>query len=221
MATYSVRTKGTSNKQMPLRFTLSSQHGLTPLAEPEEEYFPTMCGKCDQDIMETSEGCVQAVICDVCKTFYHQQCGGLSDELFDIVTRFGVQGTQEIPWHCNICRKYAKGMIDDMINLKRRQDKLEKEMNVVKEQLSGVKDTKGVNDTDLHKAVKEVLEQEKRQLNIVVSNLPGISSTSTPNSVLESTRVLFKNKLQVRPSDIDRTDIIPTERGTFVKVQTI
>ena len=130
---------------MPLKRTLSSQQGLTPLAESahdyEEEHYQTICGKCDQDITDVSKaGYVQAAICDVYTTFYHQKCGGLPDELFDIVTRFGMQGTQDIPWHCSICKKYTKGKIDDRINLKRRQDNREKEMKEVKRQLSGVKE---------------------------------------------------------------------------------
>ena len=215
-----------SKKQMPLRFTLSQQHGLTPRVVPsdygDDEQYQNTCGKCDQDIVSSSEsedGHLQAVMCDVCKTYYHQKCGGLSDDLFDIVTRYGMQGTQEIPWHCSICRKYAKGMMDEMVNLKRRQDKLEKDVKLIKEQINGAQDKTGTNNTSLHETVKEVLEQEKRQLNIVVSNLPEITSASTPRAVLKATKELFQNKLQVNPNEVDKTDIIPTERGALVKVQ--
>ena len=46
-----------------------------------------ICGKCDREIEDFQPGIGSqiAVMCDICRTYYHQKCGGLSDELMQVV----------------------------------------------------------------------------------------------------------------------------------------
>ena len=44
----------------------------------------------------------KAVLCDICKTWFHQGCGGITEDLYKAIERFGQCGTKEIPWHCKI-----------------------------------------------------------------------------------------------------------------------
>lgn len=186
-----------------------------------------ICGKCDLEIEDFQEGygSPSAVTCDICKTYYHQKCGGLSDELFQIVNKYGIQGTREIPWHCQVCKKYANQLVGEMVDLRRRQDVLEHEVNQIKSQLVVCMNSRSTEENgiqkeqDVQKTVREVLEQEKRQKNIVVSNLPDIDSNSTPRMIQKAVRDLFKDKLEVEPNDIDKTERIPTEKRNLVKVQ--
>ncbi len=238
--------------QKPLKFRIT-QHGLTPSIDicnknnsgdnhnglqvddfvDEEVNF---CGKCDEEIDEfydaemtddnSQQSTLLAVACDICKTYYHRKCGGLSDELFEILMKYGMHGTHEIPWHCKICRKYASSFVGEMVDMRKRQDKLEKDMKSLQEQIatiskhSNVDDSGGTHDrSGIEKIVKEKLEQEKRQMNIIVSNLPEATSSSSSRGVLKGVRDLFCNKLKVNGSDIENADRIPTEKRSLVRVQ--
>lgn len=91
-----------------------------------------ICGKCDKEIEDFQPGIGSqvAVMCDICRTYYHQKCGGLSDELFNIVNKYGIHGTREIPWHCKVCKKYAYQLVGEMVDLRRRQDVIEHEVKL-------------------------------------------------------------------------------------------
>ncbi len=220
---------GDPKHKIPLKFTLS-QRGLTPLTEQtqvqkanddEAIYF---CGKFDKEFHDCKleSGSSSAVICDICKTYYHKKCSGLSDELFKLVKKFGTQGSHEIPWHCKVCKKYANSLMGEMVDLRRRQDNLEKEVNQMKDKLNSLAEGNlniSHNDQSLHKAVKEVLEQDKRQMNIVISNIPEVTRSSTSRAVLKAVKDLFQGKLDVNANEVEKADIIPTEKLNFVKVQ--
>lgn len=203
-----------------LKLTRSQQRGkLVSISDMKE-----MCGKCDKVLKESENGNPRAVVCDICKTKYHQKCGGLTDELYKLVLKFGKQGTGEIPWHCKICKKYASSMMSEMVDLKRRQDKLEKQVSDIKEQMISIEENQNASpnhgDADsLRKTVREVLEQDKRQMNLVISNLPEITSTSTTRAIVKAVKDLFQSKLDVNANDVERVDLIQTERANLVKVQ--
>ena len=226
----------TNNGDSDLKFKLSKR-GLVPLnrdnymsaneslhiADPTVGDDEGICGKCDQEIEDFQPGIGndQAVMCDICKTYYHQECGGLSDELMQIINRYGVFGSREIPWHCKICKKYANQLVGEMVDLRRRQDMLERDVKLIKSQLEGSlhSDSCTSNKEDVKRTVKEVLEQEKRQLNVIIQNLPDVDENTSQGKMLKSVSDLFRRKLDVSPKEIENTVKISTGRGYLVKVQ--
>ena len=183
-----------------------------------------ICGKCDGEIedFQPGFGSQKAVMCDICRTYYHQKCGGLSDELLHIVNKYGIHGTKEIPWHCKVCKKYAYQLVCEMVDLRRRQDVIEHEVNLIKSQLEecmGSQPNEKRNKEEVHKTVKEILEQEKRQMNVVIRDLPGIDDNSNQAKILKSVGELFGKKLDVSAKEIETAEKIPTEKGNLVKVQ--
>jgi hypothetical protein len=81
-------------KQKSLKFRMTA-HGLTPSLDTCNENedvelqnsrqmdaeSETCCGKCDKEINDFEHGAdavnPTAIACDICKTYFHQQCGGL------------------------------------------------------------------------------------------------------------------------------------------------
>ena len=72
---------------------------------------------------------------------------------------------------------------------------------------------------EVHKTVKEILEQEKRQMNVVIRNLPGIDDNSSQGKILKTVGDLFGRKLDVSAKEIETAEKISTEKGNLVKVQ--
>lgn len=89
----------------------------TLLAQEKEE-----CDKCDRKVEEDEK----AVLCDICNVWFHQACGGIVDELYETITKFGHGGTKELPWQCNICRPYDTQMMAEIVQVKQKQEKVEK-----------------------------------------------------------------------------------------------
>lgn len=241
MATNNNKPPDTSGKdETSLKFRLSKD-GLAPITdhsksmnysrkthdELSDDEDHGLCGKCDLEIQDLQQGySPTAVVCDICKLHYHQECSGLSNELIQIVNKYGIHGTREIPWHCRVCKRYANQLVGEMVDLRRRQDYLEHEVKQMKSQLElcmedqkkSSKSAESCNE-DVQKVVREVLEQEKRQMNVVVSNLPEINNNSTQRTVLKATRDLFQGKLDVNQAEIENAEIIQTDKGNLVKVK--
>ena len=183
-----------------------------------------ICGKCDKEIADFQPGIGSqtAVMCDICRNYYHQRCGGLSDELLHIVNKYGMHGTQEIPWHCKVCKKFAYQLVGEMVDLRRRQDVIEHEVRLMKSQLDECLEShpKGVIDKEeVQRSVKEVLEQERRQMNVVIRNLPGIEDDSTPGKIMKAVGDLFRRELEVNSTEIQKAEKIQTAKGNLVKVK--
>ncbi|PIK40266.1 hypothetical protein BSL78_22886 [Apostichopus japonicus] len=79
------------------------------------------CGRCE-DRMSASD---KAVLCDICKLWFHKDCEGLNEELYAALNKFGHKGSQDIPWQCKICKRYASGLILEITKMKQKQDKME------------------------------------------------------------------------------------------------
>ena len=106
------------------------------IRDDEDHSHDSLCGKCDLEIQDLQQGySTTAVVCDICKLYYHQECSGLSSELVKVVNKYGIYGTREIPWHCRVCKRYANQLVGEMVDLRRRQDIIEHEVNQIKSQL--------------------------------------------------------------------------------------
>ena len=109
-----------------------------------------------------------------------------------------------------------------MVDLRRRQDVIEHEVRLMKSQLDECLEShpKGVIDKEeVQRSVKEVLEQERRQMNVVIRNLPGIEDDSTPGKIMKAVGDLFRRKLEVNSTEIEKAEKIQTAKGNLVKVK--
>lgn len=95
-------------------------------SEEDEE-----CGICRKKVMEMEK----AVVCDVCTTWYHLGCGGVGNELYKAIEKFGYRGTKELPWQCKICRKFAVGLQQEILKMSQRQEKMEKKLKEMEKKL--------------------------------------------------------------------------------------
>ena len=144
------------------------------------------CGKCDVIVEDTDE----AVVCDICQSWFHRECGQISKELFDAIDKFGAKGSKEIPWQCKICRKVATGLIAEMNLLKQKHDKLEKKLKDVEKKVLNnekqmneeikvltekVKSGTMFDEIKLKQKIKEEVNEasqiEKKKNKIIISNL--------------------------------------------------
>ena len=65
---------------------------------------------------------------------------------------------------------------------------IEHEVDLIKAQLEecmGSHPSEERDKEEVHKTVKEILEQEKRHMNVVIRNLPGIDDNSSQGKILE------------------------------------
>lgn len=79
------------------------------------------CRRCEDRISASDK----AVLCDICKLWFHKDCEGLNEELYAALNKFGHKGSQDIPWQCKICKRYASGLIVEITKMKQKQDKME------------------------------------------------------------------------------------------------
>ena len=144
------------------------------------------CGACRKKVIKTEK----VVLCDVCITWYHLECGGISNDLYKAIEKFGFRGTKEIPWQCRICRKYAVGLQQEILKMSQRQEKMEKKMREMEKKLDSndrlIKEVKAraeKNKVDIEQVegqVESVLECE-REIQEIKEKL--ISMESQPNTV--------------------------------------
>ena len=172
------------------------------------------CGKCDHDIYLATDKWIQ---CDICSLQYHLNCGSVTDELYNILRTYGNAGSKDIPWHCHVCRRFAVSMLSEMTNMRRRQDQFELDLRHIKDEIN-------INKESLHEeisdGVREAIEQDKRKLNVVITNLPCTTELDPPtvDKVRKEVSTLTE-KLSVKKSHIDCIEQIETDRGTLVKVK--
>lgn len=174
-----------------LKYMLTRK-GLTPLHDHDinsRNNYPVtkeseFCRKCDEEIdevetMPDGSTAPTAIACDMCKSYYHSDCSGISQELFQMVTKYGTNGSGEIPWYCKVCKKYAGQLVSEMASLRHKHENLETEVNLIKARVSKL-ENQGAGSPVVFEGVRDVvletLEQQKRQLNLVISNFPSESS---------------------------------------------
>lgn len=148
-------------------------HSMSQLGEVVEE--DEECGKCGKKVGQDEK----AVLCDICKIWYHQACGGIHEDLYRAIEQFGYKGTGEIPWQCRVCKKYASQMIAEMVQIKQKQEKQEKKMkemekkvNNTEKEMKEIRKEIGNNREEISKVKEEIKnEKEVQPQNMEISRL--------------------------------------------------
>ena len=155
------------------------------IVEEKEE-----CGKCEKKV-ENEE---KAVLCDICKVWFHQTCGNIDEGLYQAITKFGYSGTKELPWQCKTCKRYAAQMITEMIQLKQKQDKLEKKMKDIEKKIN-------VNERDFSE-LKKTVEVNSDKIDKVGEEMERNASVAQPSVSSELNRETLQKQIKEEVNEI-------------------
>lgn len=198
------------------------------------------CGRCEDRISASDK----AVLCDICKLWFHKDCEGLNEELYAALNKFGHKGSQDIPWQCKICKRYASGLIVEITKMKQKQDKMEAKLleieNKTKEaeiSLAHIGDKVSNNEgrieelegktnisdpqvfsmqKQVSEEVKEALDRQRRRKRVVINNL--IKDEVSDAEVKANVEQLFQ-KFDVSPSEIVLVERLKDRRFLSVELQ--
>jgi len=93
------------------------------------------CGQCSEAVMEKHVG----ILCELCDTWYHAACEGVTDETYRILSMI-----EEIHWFCKKCNSHAVKMLKMIKSFGRLQDRvssLEEHKMETDEEIKKIKDT--------------------------------------------------------------------------------
>ena len=68
--------------------------------------------------------------CEVCNMWYHTKCQKISDDMLNFLEKN--EGTH---WYCKTCNKSMANVLQTLAKMQNRQDKLEKEINDLRNDL--------------------------------------------------------------------------------------
>lgn len=119
-----------------------------------------VCGECGKEVVK------EAVECEVCERWFHIKCVGVAVATYKVL----LGAEKSIHWFCKGC---DKGVVSIWKKLQERQDKLEKEVVELREEVKGLKGKIGKMETgfeinrkewkDFDKRIKSVEENDKEK----------------------------------------------------------
>ena len=81
----------------------------------------------------------KAISCDVCETWVHISCAGISDSVYKELVKLDEKTDAGLHWFCGQCNGEASKMLKSLVNLKGKQEKMEEELELVKADIAGLK----------------------------------------------------------------------------------
>ena len=140
--------------------------------EPIGDSISGRCGGCSKKVKDDQKG----ILCDVCDTWYHIECGHLSDTSYKL---YGEENGEAV-WVCRGCRDNGRGAGEKIRSLQEENDKLRIENEGFKKALDGI--------------VRRMDEMESK----IVKEIQG--------KVLEKIEEELLSKVLERVKDWDRVD---------------
>lgn len=125
-----------------------AQAGRDRAKVSEGKELDEVCGECGKEVVK------EAVECEVCERWFHIKCVGVAAGTYKVL---GAE--KSIHWFCKGC---DKGVVNTWRKLQERQDKLEKELAEVREEVRGLKGKIGKMESGLESNRKEWKEFDKR-----------------------------------------------------------
>ena len=82
------------------------------------------CGTCKKTVGK------EGVLCEMCECWYHCKCQDILEDTCKLLNQ------DKIHFYCGICDKTVGKIVKTLIDLNRRQDKLEEKISKVEEELN-------------------------------------------------------------------------------------
>ena len=108
------------------------------------------CGECKKAVLATD----QSIQCEVCDTWFHSKCEGCVDETYKLLNQ------DKIHFYCGRCDKVVGKWLKTTMEMKIKQDKLEVEVNKIKQEFV---DAEHKNDAKINK-----LDADVKQFNLAL-----------------------------------------------------
>jgi len=105
------------------------------------------CETCNKCVLEKDYG----IQCEICKS-YHAKCVDISVEVYTYLERSKI-----LHWFCDLCNRRVAQVMEEIIRLKGRQEIIEQEIAVVKNEIEEMKKDINKTDTKLDTAIETKL----------------------------------------------------------------
>ena len=119
------------------------------------------CETCNKCVLEKDYG----IQCEICKS-YHAKCVDISVEVYTYLER-----SKNLHWFCDLCNRRVAQVMEEIIRLKGRQEIIEQEIAVVRNEIEEMKKDINKTDTKLDTAIEaKLLDVVKNKVESVVKN---------------------------------------------------
>jgi predicted nucleic acid-binding Zn-ribbon protein len=138
------------------------------------------CGDCKVAVTGNEKG----ILCEICETWYHIKYQGVTED-----TNIYLQKEQGIHWYCKGCDKGVAKVLKVISGLRKRQDKLEREVGVVSEEI-----------TEMRKKVQDIKQKQDK----VEKEIKGVTTgfKKIEDHLEEKVRTMIKEEIQKRQEDV-------------------
>ena len=179
----------------------------------------------DCDILVSDEPETQAVLCDLCDTWFHKVCHNISNEMYAVLNS---DEHDHINWYCKHCKRGAKKIVNMITALDLRQTSIETKMNDhIKEQTQkDTKNTKLVDNLDVRikklesrpaegftdptAIIHEMEDRHARVTNLMFFNVPE-SAADSPQARAADDITTIKD-VCAKDLNIEQLDVTGTTR---------
>ena len=165
------------------------------------------CKECCKTVKDSEN----AIECDICKSWYHLECGKITEKIHDLMSK-----NASIDWYCQTCKNEIKTLKQENVKLKEENELLRKRLAAVeikveaikteiKEELLCVVNTKVQQILEDVKNVKEQDEKKLRENNLVLYNVPESEKNESNDRKNEDNSFcnkLFRNGVQINDFSI-------------------
>lgn len=170
------------------------------------------CPDCDKTVLENQ----RAVECDICNTWFHCPCQKVSAAMYKLLNS---DENENISWYCNGCKRGAKKLMSQIININERQNQveihmveIEKRQDSTEQRVQEIENKVDVKiETKMKDNMSELEDRQKRRKNVIISNLDESATGSSDTDKVED-----KLKLETFLRDIN--SIEPTEVQSFFRL---
>ena len=163
------------------------------------------CGACDSVVANND----RALKCDFCGLWFHITCQSINKKTYDCLKT----GISSIHWYCRSCNVTIGGVMDSLVNIKRTQDKMQKEISELSLKIVEMESAKITSGDlkDVEKIIDSKLEDE-REKNRRRNNLMFYGLEESKSDVADERKIHDHRKI---------VDIIGDEQDFENNVKTI
>ena len=132
----------------------------------DDPVFP--CGTCTQECDDKK----RSIMCNYCERWFHSQCVNLEDEVYD----FMMKRLKSLKWFCEACDVKVDEAIEKSTSLEKQTKSLQVGMVNMEKRLAAVESkVQGAVHKEIHTALNERADIDRRKCNLVVYNLPEVN----------------------------------------------
>ena len=122
------------------------------------------CGTCKNPCEDNDRG----ILCPCCDTWFHSSCVDIDDDAYDVLMKI-----PRLKWNCDACDDKVEELLEKSGSLGAKTTALRVDLTKVEERLDAVESKlAGKVHKEIHTAINERADIERRKLNLVVYNLP-------------------------------------------------